>query len=90
MAVGWWLGLALLLLVALGAVVAVLGGLGWGVDPTDTEAMATAMVEAHLNSIDPVAARTQAEALSWKTIGDSYLDLYERVVTPTPSRWARA
>ena len=44
MAVGWWLGLALLLLVALGAVVAVLGGLGWGVGP-GSSAAARAVVQ---------------------------------------------
>ena len=45
MAVGWWLGLALLLLVALGAVVAVLGGLGWGVGRGVVTAAARAVVQ---------------------------------------------
>jgi putative ABC transport system permease protein len=43
--VGWWLGLALLLLVALGAVVAVLGGLGWGVGRGVVTAAARAVVQ---------------------------------------------
>lgn len=45
MVVGWWLGLALLLLVALGAVVAVLGGLGWGVGRGVVTAAARAVVQ---------------------------------------------
>jgi hypothetical protein len=43
--VGWWLGLALLLLVALGAVVALLGGLGWGVGRGVVTAAARAVVQ---------------------------------------------
>jgi putative ABC transport system permease protein len=43
--VGWWLGLALLLLVALGAVVAVLGGLGWSVGRGVVTAAARAVIQ---------------------------------------------
>lgn len=53
------------------------GGAGWGVDPTDTRALAGAMIEAHRRPVDPAAARVHAEGLSWQRIGDHYLDLYQ-------------
>lgn len=53
------------------------GGLGWGVDPTDTDALAAAMLSAHQDPVDPDVARAHAESLSWERIADRYLDLYQ-------------
>lgn len=56
------------------------GGMGWGADPTDTGALAVAMLSANRNPLDPSAARAHAESLSWERIGDRYLDLYGTVL----------
>ncbi|WP_114203164.1 glycosyltransferase family 4 protein [Janibacter anophelis] len=58
------------------------GGLGWPADPTDVNAIAAAMVRAHREPVDPAAARSHAESLSWSSIGERYLDLY-RDLLPT-------
>lgn len=55
------------------------GGLGWGVDPTDTEALATAMIEAHRHPIDPHRLRAHADSMSWSHVADRYLEVYDRV-----------
>lgn len=55
------------------------GGLGWGVDPTDAEALATGMLEANLHPVEPARARAHAESLSWTHVADRYLALYDRV-----------
>lgn len=56
------------------------GGMGWGADPTDTRALAEAMISAHRDPLDPSVARAHAESLSWDRIGDRYLELYETVL----------
>lgn len=56
------------------------GGLGWGADPTDVEALSEAMVSAHRDPLDPETARRHAESLSWSRIGTRYLDLYASVI----------
>ena len=55
------------------------GGLGVGADPTDTRALAQAMLAAHRNPVDPPTARAHAESLRWTQIADRYLGLYPRV-----------
>ena len=55
------------------------GGLGWGVDPMDTAALAAAMVEANRAPLAPSRVRAHAESMSWSRIADRYLGLYERV-----------
>ncbi len=52
------------------------GGLGWGVDPNDTRALADALVAAHREPVDPMVARAHAESLSWENIADRYLAAY--------------
>lgn len=56
-------------------------GLGWGADPTDTAALARAMLEAHRAPLDPSVAREHAESLSWERIGQRYLQLYSELLT---------
>lgn len=53
------------------------GGLGWGVDPTDTPALADALLRAHRQPLDPTVARAHAEGLAWSSIAERYLKLYE-------------
>ena len=55
------------------------GGLGVGADPTDTRALARAMLAAHRDPVDPAAARAHAESLRWTRIADRYLNLYAKV-----------
>lgn len=55
------------------------GGLGVGADPTDTHALAQAMLAAHRDPVDPMAARAHAESLRWTQIADRYLYLYPQV-----------
>jgi glycosyltransferase involved in cell wall biosynthesis len=55
------------------------GGLGWGVDPTDTAAMAEAMLMAHRDPLPLDVARTHAETLGWSAIAARYLALYSDV-----------
>lgn len=67
------------------------GGLGWGVDPTDREALARALVEAHENPVDPALARGHAESLGWDRIAERYLAAYAAAGAPatgdaTPGR----
>lgn len=52
------------------------GGLGRSTDPTDVDALAEAMLAAHLDPVDPDVARAHAEGLSWSKIAERYLDLY--------------
>ena len=52
------------------------GGLGWGVDPNDTHALADALVAAYREPVDPMAARAHAKSLSWEKIADRYLAAY--------------
>jgi glycogen(starch) synthase len=61
------------------------GGIGWGVDPNDRRALATAMLDAVTSTVSPDDARSHAESMSWRTIADQYLGLYE---TATPRRAA--
>lgn len=63
-----------------GGLVAATGGLGWGADPTDTDALAQAMLTAIRQPLDPRAARAHAESLSWARIGDQYLALYRSAI----------
>lgn len=56
------------------------GGLGWGVDPTDTAAMAEAMLMAHRDPLPVEVARRHAETLGWSAIAARYLALYADVV----------
>lgn len=56
------------------------GGIGLGVDPTDIDALARAMLAAHQDPVDPAAARAHAESLSWARIGERYLRLYGSVL----------
>ncbi|MGE9781584.1 glycosyltransferase family 4 protein [Janibacter sp. G368] len=55
------------------------GRLGFGADPTDTHALAQAMLAAHRDPVDPMAARAHAESLRWTQIADRYLRLYPEV-----------
>ena len=55
------------------------GGLGWGVDPTDTAAMAEAMQMAHRDPLPVDVARAHAETLAWSAIAARYLALYADV-----------
>lgn len=63
-----------------GGLAAATGGWGRGVDPTDVDAMAAAMVEVCRAPLDPARARAHAETLTWGAIGGRYLDLYADVV----------
>jgi glycosyltransferase involved in cell wall biosynthesis len=54
-------------------------GLGWGVDPSDTKALSSALVEALTASdLDAQKFRTAAEDRSWSRITDEYLAVYAR------------
>ena len=53
------------------------GGLGYGADPTDPDALAEAMLQAHRTPVSPDVARAHAESLSWSRIGDRYLQIYD-------------
>ena len=55
------------------------GGLGWGVDPTDKEALAHAMIEANRRPVAPEVVRAHAESMSWSRIAERYLAIYDRV-----------
>lgn len=59
------------------------GGLGHGVDVTDRQALADALVEAHVRPLDPSVARAHAETLTWSRIADRYLAAYDRLVQPS-------
>ena len=56
------------------------GGLGRGVDPTDIDALASAMMSAIHDPVDPSVARAHAESLSWERIGEQYLALYTAAI----------
>lgn len=56
------------------------GGLGRGVDPTDIEAMANAMLSMNADPLPVDTARAHAETLSWSSIAARYLTIYDRVV----------
>lgn len=56
------------------------GGTGHPADPNDTDALATAMLEAHKAPVEPAVARRHAESLSWERIGHQYLELYRSVL----------
>lgn len=54
-------------------------GLGWGVDPHDTAALAKALIEALTTpDLDPQEFRAGAEDRSWSRITDQYLAVYAR------------
>lgn len=55
------------------------GGLGWGVDPTDTEALAHTMIDANRRPVAPEVVRAHAESMSWSRIAERYLAIYDRV-----------
>ncbi|GGB38123.1 putative glycosyl transferase [Flexivirga endophytica] len=55
------------------------GGIGWGVDPTDVEALAGAMIEANARPVAPDQVRAHAETMSWRAIAERYLAIYDRV-----------
>lgn len=52
------------------------GGLGQGADPTDTTALAQAMLAARRDPVAPKVARAHAESLRWSLIAERYLALY--------------
>ena len=56
------------------------GGLGLGVDPTDSAELAAAMVATHKDPLAPETARAQAESLGWDAIADRYTSIYRRVI----------
>lgn len=56
------------------------GGIGWGVDPTDADALAAAMVDAHHRPVPPAEVRAHAESMSWAHIAQRYLAIYDRAV----------
>lgn len=56
------------------------GGLGRGVDPTEIDAMADAMLSMYADPLPVDTARAHAETLSWSAIAARYLDIYDRVV----------
>jgi glycogen(starch) synthase len=58
------------------------GGLGWGVDPHNPSALASAMVSAARSPVDPAILRGHAEGLSWARLARRYADVYERVLRP--------
>lgn len=60
----------------IGGLVDATGGMGHGADPNDTDALAAAMVEAHVQPLDAKAARSHAESMSWRRISQQYLDIY--------------
>lgn len=62
-----------------GGLVDATGGHGHGADPTDTQALAQAMLAAHRDPVDPAVARAHAESLRWTQIADRYLGLYPQV-----------
>lgn len=62
------------------------GGLGRGADPTDTAALAAAMLSAHRAPLDPSTARAHAESLGWDHIGDRYLTIYADALRPERAR----
>lgn len=55
------------------------GGLGWGVDPTDRDALAAALLQATAHPVRPEKVRAHAESMSWQAIADRYLAIYDRV-----------
>lgn len=65
-----------------GGLVDATGGLGQGADPTDIAGLADAMIAAHRDPLDPSRARAHAESLSWVSISDRYLGLYDAVRRP--------
>ena len=58
------------------------GGLGWGVDPTNTRALVRALMAAHQEPLQPERARRHAETLSWARVCDRYEQDYYREVMP--------
>ena len=63
-----------------GGLVDATGGLGHSADPTDTAALAAALVAAYRTPVGLHAARAHAQSMSWEHIGDQYLSLYSRVL----------
>jgi glycosyltransferase involved in cell wall biosynthesis len=62
------------------------GGLGWEVDPTDTPALADALLRAHRQPLEPTVARAHAEGLAWSSIADRYVALYSASRRPRSGR----
>ncbi|MGD8200617.1 glycosyltransferase family 4 protein [Ornithinimicrobium sp. W1679] len=70
-----------------GGLVDATGGIGWGVDPRDAAALASAMVRAHETPVEPLAARAHAESLSWGRIAERYLAVYAGVMMRAAEAW---